>query len=203
MRELQKSKKCHGATGGSMRVRAILTGLTLFSGAAAPLPAQASKPDTPEAVVERYVSAMRKRDWNGMAALMDPQALAKFRGLMAMAAKSDKAAPLRDQLFGGATANQLDSLSDREFFARFLAAAMSQDPAVQSMMDSTSVKVIGHVEEAPNLVHVVYTMQLSLGQVRVSKPDVLTLRRTGNTWLALLRADLEVMAAALRQQFGS
>jgi hypothetical protein len=186
-----------------MRARAILIGLTLIGAAAAPLPAQTASPETPEAVVERYVAAMRKRDWNGMVALMDPQALAKFRGMISMAAKSAKAAPLREQLFGGATATQLDSLSDQEFYARFIAAAMSQDPETQQIIDSASIKVIGHVDEGQNLTYVVYNMQLGFGPVRVSKPDVLTLRRNGNTWLALLRADLEIMAAAIRQQFGS
>ena len=186
-----------------MRLHAILIGFTLISSAAAPLAAQAPKPDTPEAVVERYVAAMRKRDWNGMAALMDPSALAKFRGMMAVAAKSPKGAPLREQLFGGATPTGIDSLSDQEFFARFLGAAMSQDPDLQRIMDSASVRVIGHVDETPELTHVVYSMQMTFGPVRVSKPDVLTLHRNGNTWLALLRADLEIMAAALRQQFGS
>jgi hypothetical protein len=184
-----------------MQLRAVLICLAVISGAAS-LAAQA-KPDTPEAVVERYVSAMRKKDWRGMATLMDPQALAKFRGMMAMATKSERAAPLREQLFGGATATQLDSLSDQEFFARFLEAAMSQDPDLQSIMDSASVKIIGHVDEAPDLTHVVYSVRIGFGPVRVTKPDVLTLRRSGTTWLALLRADLEIMAAAIRQQFGS
>jgi len=39
--------------------------------------------------------------------------------------------------------------------------------------------------------------------VTVAKLDVITFKRYRNTWLTLLRADLEIMAAALQQRFGT
>lgn len=169
---------------------------------AAPLAAQAA-PDSPEAVAQRYVAAMRGRDWKAMAALMHPQALAKFRSMVGAAMHDTDAAPIREQLFSGATPAQLDSMTDVDFYARFIAAAMGADPELQTMMDSAHVNILGHVAETPEITHVVFTMRLAIGPVSVSKPDVLTLRRQGSKWLALLRADMEIMAAALEQRFRS
>ena len=186
-----------------MRLHALLVPVLLTASA---LSAQNQRPaaaDTPEAVAEKYVAAMRAHNWRGMAALMHPAALAKFRGLIGAAAKSERGAQLRQNVFGGATAAQLDSLSDGDFYAKFIEAAMGQSPELQSVLDSAAVQVIGHVNESPTLTHVVFNTRLTLGQIAVTKPDVITLQRSGNAWLMLLRADLEVMAAAIRQQFGS
>ena len=177
--------------------------LVACSLAATPLAAQSVGPDTPEGVAQRYVTAMRARDWKSMAALMHPLALAKFRTMLGGALRSPDASTLRQQFFGNATPAQVDSLSDADFYARFIAAAMRQSAELQTMMDSAQVKILGHVSEAPDLSHVVFTLRLAMGPVAVSKPDVITLKRQGNTWLALLRADLEIMAAALQQRFGT
>jgi hypothetical protein len=113
------------------------------------------------------------------------------------------AAPLREQFFGNATPAQLDSMSDGDFYTRFIATAMGADPELQMMMDSAHVNILGHVAETPDISHVVFTLRLAMGPISVSKPDVITLRRQGKTWMALLRADMEIMAAALEQRFRS
>jgi hypothetical protein len=138
-----------------------------------------------------------------MAALMHPEALTKFRSMLSPALHSEEGRALREQFFGGITVTRLDSLTDAEFFARFLAAAMSSEPDLRTFMDSAQMKIIGHVTEAPDLVHVVFVMRLRMGRVSVSKPDVLSFKRLGNVWRALLRADMEIMAAALEQRFRS
>lgn len=182
-----------------MRLIALMTTLTLM---AVPATAQTT-PESPEAVAERYVSAMRTQKWSVMADLMHPEALAKFRAMFSGVVHSPRAGPVREQLFGGATPARLDSLSDAQFYALVIAAAMSADPELQTLMDSARVEIIGHVDEGPDISHVVFRMRLPVGPVTVAKPDIITFKRYRNTWLGLLRADLEIMAAALQQRFGT
>lgn len=184
-----------------MRLRTIVPTLMLIAAPAAPLAAQTA-PETPEAVAQRYVDAMRRHDWAAMAQLMHPQAVAKFRTMMGALMRSQKAGRFREQFFGDSSAAQLDSLSDRDFYARFLEAAMSE-AELQEIVDSAQVTILGHVNESPEIVHVVFSMRLPVGPISVVKPDVITLRREGTGWLALLRADIEIMAAALQQRFGT
>jgi len=134
---------------------------------------------------------------------MHPLALAKFHTLLGAAMHSPSGGELRQHLFGSASIAKLDSLNDHDFYAQFIAAAMADEPDLQRFMDSAHVKILGHVPEAPDLAHVVYSLRIGLGPVSVSKPDVVTFKRQGNTWLALLRADIEIMAESMRQRFGS
>ena len=182
-----------------MRPIALLATLTF---AATPLIAQAGS-ETPEAVAERYVTAMRTRQWSTMADLMHPDALAKFRTMFSGVVHSPRAAAVREQFFGGASIAHLDSLSDVQFYALVITAAMQADPDLQAVMDSARVEILGHVDEMPDITHVVFRMRLSVGPISVAKPDVITFKRYRNTWLTLLRADLEIMAAALQQRFGT
>jgi hypothetical protein len=182
-----------------MRLLALLTALTLVT---PPAVAQ-FPPDSPEAVAERYVYAMRTRKWSVMAELMHPEALAKFRTMLGPVVHSPRGAPVRAELFGGATVAHLDSLTDAQFYTLVITASMQADPDLQGMMDSARVEILGHVAEAPDISHVVFRLRLPMGSIAVAKPDVITFRRYRNGWLALLRADLEIMAAALQQRFGT
>ena len=180
----------------SISTLVALVGLTL------PLRAQ-TQGDSPEAVTQQYVTALRANDWKRMTALMHPQALARFRGMMSAVLHSNEGKSLRDEFFGGATAAQLDSLNDADFYSRFLAAVMRSEPDLEAAMDSAQITIVGHVEESPDIVHVVFTMRLAMGPISISKPDIVTLKRQGNTWRALLRAEMEIMAATLEQRFRS
>jgi hypothetical protein len=182
-----------------MRLIALMMTLTLV---AEPAAAQMSA-ESPEAVAERYVSAMRTQKWSAMADLMHPEALAKFRTMFSGVVHSPRAGPVREQLFGGATPARLDSLNDAQFYALVIAVAMSADPELQTAMDSARMEILGHVDEGSDISHVVFRMRLPVGPVTVAKLDVITFKRYRNTWLTLLRADLEIMAAALQQRFGT
>ena len=182
-----------------MRLIALITTISLV---AAPAAAQTPN-DSPEAAAQRYVNAMQTRQWAAMADLMHPEALAKFRAMFSPIVRSRKAAAVREQLFGGATPQHLDSLSDGAFYALMLGLIMQSSPELQDMMDSARTEILGHVSEGPDLSHVVYRLRLPVGPITVAKPDVITFKRYRNGWSALLRADLEIMAAALQQRFGT
>ena len=84
---------------------------------------------TPEVAAQHFYATLRAHDWNAMAASMHPAALARFRGLFGKIITSPRGGPVRDQLFGGASADSLAKLSDAQFFAGFLRSSMGQDPA--------------------------------------------------------------------------
>ena len=173
-------------------------GLYLATSAAAQAPLA-----TPEAAARHFYETLRAHDWTAMAAAMHPGALAKFRDTFGVIVTSPRGGEVRGQFFGGASTDSLAKLNDAQFFAEFLNSTMGRDPTLQSVMDSSQIEILGHIDEAPDLAHVVIRMHLSLAGVSVAKPDVVTFERRGNDWLALLRADIEIMGAALRQRFGT
>jgi hypothetical protein len=158
---------------------------------------------TPEAAVNHLFATMRAGNWSAFAASMHPTALRKFHDMLGPVVVSPRGAEVRRELFGGATAEDISKFSDEQFFARFISKSMGADPELRTVLDSSQIQVLGHVDEAPDVAHVLVRMRMSIGGIRIAKPDVISFERQGSVWLGLLRADVEIMAAALRQRFGT
>jgi len=171
--------------------------------AVAPLHAQARSLATPEAAATAFTTALRTQQYADAAAIMHPAALARFREIFLPLASHENGADLRQQMFGASTVEELNALDDAALFERFLRSLMTLSPEFQSIMGAAETEMLGHVTEPPDLAHVVYRMRLTVEGMAITKLDVMSLRRAGSEWRALLKGDIEGMAEAIRRQIES
>lgn len=176
------------------RVSNILLGAML---AASTVHAQAGPAESPEAVAKQLISTLSAGDFAANAALMHPSALATFRRFVVGLSASDSSGATLEQVFGVSSSAALDTLSDARLYARFFGAMVAAQPEMGAAIRSATYEIVGHVNEAPDLAHVVYRMTMTVDGIAVRKVDVLTLRRYGSTWRAMLTTDLENLISRL------
>src|SRR6267378_693986 len=185
--------------------RAVLLLVALTAGALqaqtpqpqTPQAAQAQSAETPEQVTERFIAAMRAADWQGMAALRHQNALKQMHELLAGVFESPNAGPIRQQLLGVTTVQQAQAMSDTAVFAALMRMT-TQDAGVAELLKSAKVQVLGHVNEAPDTVHVVYRMVMTINGIPITKMDVMSLARSPVGWRGLLKGDFSALAAGIR-----
>ena len=166
---------------------------------AAMLPVAAlAQAQTPEQVAERYFATMKASDWAGNVALMHPDALRGFRDVFVQVAQKDTTNALARQVFAVNTSAELTALSAAEVYQRFLANALSQQPAMREVLNGATMKAVGHVDEG-DTTHVLYRMTMSMSGVPLQKLDVLSLRRDASgAWRVLLTGDVQNMLAGVQ-----
>ncbi len=180
---------------GRAFVRLVTAGALLAAG---PTPSAAQQ-ESPEDVARQYVAAMQAGDWNGMAALMHPEALAELRGLFDPLLDIPEARMVIQQFYGAASLEEARARSDTAVFANFIEFVSSQEPLVGEAIRSSRVEFIGHLYEGDELAHVLYRMTMTVEGLPVTQIDVFTVRRSGSTWRGMLKGDLSAFAAAIRQ----
>lgn len=151
---------------------------------------------TPETIAARYTAATRSGDWASVAQLMHPEALTQFQKMFAPLVAADPQ-KVGTSFFGVSSQKEYDQLPKAEVFKRFMNAMSKQIPGMAIALDTSEVKIIGHVREEPDLAHIVYQMNTQLGDIKVSKTSVMTLKKEGQSWRALLSGNIEGLAAAL------
>jgi hypothetical protein len=159
--------------------------------------AQAQTSETPEQVTDRFITAMRAADWQGMASLMHQNALKEMRQLLAGVFEAPNAGPIRQQLLGVTTLQQAQALSDTAVFAALMRMT-TQDADVAELLKSAKVQVLGHVNEGADTVHVVYRMAMTINGIAITKMDVMSLARSPVGWRGLLKGDFSALAAGIR-----
>ena len=182
-----------------MRVSVAVLSLVVLT-ARAPQAQQTAPPqtaETPEQVTERFIAAMRAADWQGMASLMHQNALKEMRQLLAGVFEAPNAGPIRQQLLGVTTAQQAQALSDTAVFAALMRMT-TQDADVAELLKNAKVQVLGHVNEGPDTVHVVYRMAMTINGSPITKMDVMSLARSPVGWRGLLKGDFSALAAGIR-----
>ncbi|TPW17947.1 MAG: hypothetical protein FD130_457 [Halothiobacillaceae bacterium] len=103
-----------------------------------------------------------------------------------------------DTFFGaGATKESVSKLSDKEFFASFLGAAMAQAEAVGGI-NFGAMEVLGEVKEGNDIAHVVTRTKVSVGEVEVEAMEVVSFKKSGDSWKALMSGKMKGMANQLR-----
>jgi len=158
---------------------------------------QAQSAETPEQVTDRFIAAMRAADWQGIASLMHQNALKQMHQLLAGVFESPNAGPIRQQLLGVTTVQQAQALSDTAVFAALMRMT-TQDAGVAELLKSAKVQVLGHVNEGPDTVHVVYRMVMTINGIPITKMDVMSLARSPVGWRGLLKGDFSALAAGIR-----
>ena len=169
-------------------------------------PSSPAATQTPEAFARAYVATLTAADYAATARLMHPDALGAMRRFVDVMTAGDENAEVREQLLGVRDARAAAALTDAEVYARFLDVGMGGAAGLGGAMRGATFDVLGHVDEAPAGAaaqsHVLYRLHLTLEGARVARVDVLTLRRAGADWRAMLAGDLEGMITRMSEKRG-
>jgi hypothetical protein len=176
----------------------ILTGVFMFNCVQTAF-AQTSS-DTPESVAASYMAAMRAGDWARCAALMHPDALTQLRRIFTPIVAADESGQVLRQIFNVQNNNEFAQLSDAVLFERVMRAVSARSPETSAGFTNATMTIIGSVPESPDMSHVVYRMEIPVEGVTVTTLSVMSLRRHGATWRALLTGNIEGLGAILNQR---
>ena len=180
------------------------TFLFLLALAFTPLAARAAEEATPEAIAKRQIEAMRALNWDVVAKYTHPKALEQMQSLfmpVAIAGSAAKDTPAAEEMmrivFSGKTANELANLTPSAFFKIVMSGIAGATPDFKNAMTNMEIQILGHVDENGNLAHVIYRLTRPLAEGTATKIAVTSVERDGDTWKALLNADLENVARAI------
>ena len=167
----------------------VISTIVLTFAAIAPAIAQTTEP--PESVAKAYFAAMRSGDWAKCASLMHPDALASMKRSFATVVSADKSDGAAKTIFGLKSGAEFAQLNDAAVFERLMTFIIGAVPDIKTALAASTSTVLGQVGEGPDLIHVVYRSQLKLASAEVSQVELISLKKSGSTWRALLTADME------------
>jgi hypothetical protein len=174
-------------------------------------------------------NAISERNWKALAAQLHPESLEEFKAAVAPALRraatprvGKKGIPdFQDGIVLGmldeADPKKLLAMPPREFFAAFVEATLPEGD--KRLFGGMEARVVGKVREGRDLVHVVYRAK---GKVRfaegmddrgndgtkklelvgeVTRMGVLTLKRSGGSWKAVVPDELLYVTAFLKGEW--
>ena len=165
----------------------------------------APRRETPEAVAKDALAALKENRVADFAKAMHPDALKRLKetllSVVDVAEEKGKVDEALSLFKDARTVDELRQLDDAAFFTAFLEGMMRLQPKMREAFRGTTLDVIGHVPEGPDVAHVVYRATVDLGETKTTKVAVVSLRRMDGGWGMLLTSDIEGMAAMLRREF--
>jgi hypothetical protein len=178
--------------------------LTLVAGFALATAASAqTTQETPQSVAKAYFAAIQAGDWAKCASLMHPDALASMKRIFGAIIRTDKSGEAAKAVFGLKSSAEYDRLSETEVFERLWNFILSGEPEVKAALAASSNMVLGQVTEQSDLVHVVYRSQIKIAGSEATQVDLISFRRQGGAWRALLTSDMEEMFTKLAEGLAS
>ena len=147
-----------------------------------------------------FFQHMKQKEFNAAAAMFDPSALTEFRQSLNIINEAPAQAQqqFREAFFGAeATVDSIAAMSDSEFFASFLRAALAQAEAIGTI-DFDDMEILGEVMEGPDLAHVVTRNTVSVGEVEVEGMEVVSCRKQGDEWKLLVSTQMKGLANQIR-----
>ncbi len=162
--------------------------------------------ETPESVARAYVAATQSGDWAKVTSLMHPESLAQFKKLFEPIFADEKLAKSFGMMFGISSRAEYDQLSGGQILEKLVGTLGGVLPGFDQMMSKSSFDIVGQVTETPELVHIVYRMQVPLDalqlkdapnftkNVSITKMEVMSLKRYENGWRLTLSGEIEGMA---------
>jgi hypothetical protein len=150
-------------------------------------------PDTPESVAKAYFAAMQEGDWAKCASYMHPEALSSMKRILGAIVKADKSGEAVKAVFGLKSAADYQQMSDALVFERVWNFITGAEPTVKTVLASSTNKVLGQVAENPDLAHIVYRTQIKMAGTEMNEVDLISFKKLGATWRALLTSDMEEM----------
>ena len=164
---------------------------------------QAAEPRDDDATIEKVVAASleasRKVDWKGYAELVHPESLQDFKSMwlpvLQLAIKNGPAEQADDVLSlfeKGSDAKSLVAMKPKELFVSSMKGLAAQFPQAKPDIAALDSKIIGTVREGDELAYVVVRSRIK--DTKVTKVEVITLKRSGAEWKMMLPEVIQVMA---------
>ena len=167
----------------------ILSALSLASVAGY---AQAA-PETPESVAKAYFDATQSGDWAKCAGFMHPEALASMKSMFAAVIQADKKGEAAKSIFGLKSGAEFAQLSEAVVFERLMGFLTNSVPEMKTVLAASKTSILGRVDESPELTHIVYRTQIKVAGEEMDEVDLISFKKYGATWRALLTSDMEEM----------
>lgn len=147
-----------------------------------------------------YFSALRQKDYSRAATFFDPAALGEFRQMMGFIQEIPEEGQQQFYtIFFGpeATKESIAKMSGADFFASFLRATIAQAETLGGV-NFEKMEVLGEVKEGNDISHVVTRNKVTVGEVEVEALEVISFKRIGNEWKALLSGKIKGLANQLK-----
>jgi hypothetical protein len=176
---------------------ALAAALLLAVAAGTVAPARAA--DTPEQVAKKVADATKAADWKAFSALFHPDALAELKKLLREITAEESTREMSKMFLGVTTPAELDKMTSEQVFERFMGTISTQIPGFADALKSADIQIVGHLEEKPDLAYVVTRNTVQVGELKMTKMEVISLRKQGDTWKALLSGSMEGFVAQIRQ----
>ena len=144
------------------------------------------EPGSPEAVVAKAMNAVNHGRINDFVERgMHPDALNEFRAAVLpeidTGVERIGAAKLLEGFPGVKSVAALKALDAPKLFAAVV-RRKTFDPSMKKSLASTKIEVYGHVSEGDETAHVIYRSTMNLGENKVQRINVATLRKSGLDW---------------------
>jgi hypothetical protein len=153
--------------------------------------------ETPEEFGRTFFAAVSERGLNAIPELTHPAELDRFKEtvLPFFLLKDPASVEMRKEAFGSdATADTLRSMASAEFMRSFIRPVAKRFNDAGVKMGPSDV--LGVVSEG-ELAHVLVRTRVSAGPANISQVEVLTVKRAGEVWRAMLSAQVQGLADAL------
>ncbi len=149
--------------------------------------------ETPESVAKAYFAAMQAGDWAKCASFMHPDALASMKRMFAAVINADKTGGAAKTIFGLKSGAEYAQLSETAVFDRLMIFITSSIPEMKAALAASSTSILGKVDESPDLTHIVFRTQIKVAGEEINEIDLISFKKHGGTWRALLTSDMEEM----------
>jgi hypothetical protein len=151
-----------------------------------------------------YYTTLKTKDYPAAAKHFDPAALKSFREMLSFFNElpDEEAADTLSMFFGeGATKDSVKKMSDSEFFAAFLKGLM-QEAEEAGGVEFGDFQVLGEVPEGEDVIHVVTRNKVGVGELKIESMEVMSFKKAGDSWKAMLNGEMSGVAAQLKAAFG-
>lgn len=155
--------------------------------------------ETPESVAKTYFAAMQAADWAKSASLLHPEALASLKRSFAAIVSADKSGGAAKTIFGLKSSAEFAQLSDAAVFERLMSFITGAVPDMKAALAASTSTVLGKVDESPELAHIIYRSNIKLAGAEMTEVELISLKKQGPTWRALLTSDMEELFTKLAE----
>lgn len=151
--------------------------------------------ETPETVAKAYFAGMQASNWDKCASLLHTEALGSMKRTFAAIVKADESGGAAKTIFGLKSNEEFAQLSEASVFERLMNFMTGAVPEMKTALASSTTVILGKVNEGTDLAHVVYRTQIKMAGAEASQVELISFKKQGTTWRALLTSDMEEMVS--------
>ncbi|KAA3635765.1 MAG: hypothetical protein DWP97_04145 [Calditrichaeota bacterium] len=160
-------------------------------------------------VLNASMEEFKQGNWSGFSEYVHPEALNEFKNsmweVMVYLAGQDTT-PGSDtylEMFGlNKVDGKLVEPSAKDFFDNTFKGISQLVPMFTEAMSSTEYEILGNVKEGDTLVHVVTRSTATMMGTTITKMEIASLKKSGDSWKMLLSAEFENFGMQFQQMMG-